>query len=190
MQLIALLAAAVFIFASRPAGAAVLVECLYAANAAGDEIESHPDCARVVSGTVTIAPDHLKRMRYVHHGLAAVLVAGQHYYAKPSGALLPVIAHDNGPDRFAEGLSRSLVGGRIAYHDVDFKQVVPPTYDWAWPFEGGRALVCAGCTAAAPDSDGHVMISGGRWGYIDRRGTEVVPVQLTEEQARHLRGSR
>ncbi|NEV64594.1 WG repeat-containing protein [Thiorhodococcus minor] len=89
---------------------------------------------------------------------------------------------DNGPDPFAEGLVRSRRAGRILYVDVHFREVIGPRYDWGWPFAQGRALVCRGCR---PLQDGeHSRVSGGRWGWIDRQGREVVPVQLREAQAR------
>jgi hypothetical protein len=114
--------------------------------------------------------------------VATLFVSGQNYYIKPNGALLPVIAYDNGADSFSEGLTRSRIGGRIAFFDTNFKQLIPPKYDWAWPFEAGRALVCLGCIAGPPDNDNHITISGGKWGYINREGVEVVPVMYSKEE--------
>ncbi|WP_201093215.1 WG repeat-containing protein [Thiocystis minor] len=42
--------------------------------------------------------------------------------------------------------------------------------------------MCRGCR---PIQDGeHTRLSGGRWGWIDRQGREVVPVRLDEARAR------
>ena len=66
----------------------------------------------------------------------------------------------------------------IAYYDEDFELVIAPGYDWAWPFQDGRALVCKGC-ALTPVEDGHKALEGGKWGYINKEGKEVVPVKYT-----------
>ena len=96
----------------------------------------------------------------------------------PSGS-----TSDNYADDFSEGLTRSLVGNRIAYFDHDFHQVLPPTYDWGWPFKDGRALVCLGCKVAEVDDEGHRPVIGGKWGFIDKRGREVVSVSLSQAEA-------
>lgn len=93
-----------------------------------------------------------------------------------------MVTLDNGPDPFAEGLARSPRQGRIVYVDPQFMEIIGPRYDWGWPFAQGRALVCRGCRLL---QDGeHSRVSGGRWGWIDHRGREVVPVRLSEAQAR------
>jgi hypothetical protein len=50
------------------------------------------------------------------------------------------------PDDYAAGLTRSVVSGRVAYYDQNFRKVIAPRYDWNWHFHKGRALVCADCT--------------------------------------------
>ena len=84
---------------------------------------------------------------------------------------------------FSEGLTRSLVGGKIAYFDSSFHQVISPKYDWGSPFEAGRALVCIACKPSKPDDDGHFSVDGGAWEFIDRSGKEVVRVKLTRAEA-------
>lgn len=115
-------------------------------------------------------------------GLAQALIDQGWYYIKRDGTTLHVITFDNGADYFSEGLVRSLVAGKIVYFDTEFKQVISPKYDWGWPFENGKALVCIGCAEGARDSDGHSKMEGGRWGYIDRNGREVVGVSHSREE--------
>ncbi|NEV61142.1 WG repeat-containing protein [Thiorhodococcus minor] len=156
--------------------------CAYVARAADAELASHPACAAREGERLILAQRHLRQMRYETEGLASVWVAGRWYYARPSGAALPVVTLDNAPDPFAEGLVRSRRQGRIVYADAHFREVIGPRYDWGWPFAQGRALVCRGCRPLQEGEHSHV--SGGRWGWVDRQGREVVPVQLSEAQAR------
>jgi WG containing repeat len=62
-------------------------------------------------------------------------------------------------------------------------QVIAPKYDWGWPFEAGRALICLGCKPTRAVEDEHGSDEGGRWGFIDKSGKEVVPVKLTKAEA-------
>jgi len=67
-----------------------------------------------------------------------------------------------------------------------FEAVIPPHhYDWGWPFENGRALVCLGCREGEPEGE-HRPVVGGRWGYVDKSGEEVVPVRLSRSEALEL----
>ncbi|MFL6585216.1 MAG: WG repeat-containing protein [Chthoniobacterales bacterium] len=114
--------------------------------------------------------------------MAQALIERTWYYVKRDGATLPVITYDNGADYFSEGLVRSRLAGKIAYFNKQFEQVIPPRYDWGWPFENGKALVCVGCAEAAPDADQHTMMQGGRWGYINHSAREVVGVTHSFEE--------
>lgn len=149
------------------------LDCLYGSREPTAGLESHPGCAVREGGRVRVSEAHLAQMSFSEEGLASALIDRQWYYLRRDGKLLPVLTYDNGPDSFSEGLTRSLVDGKMAYFDAELRQVVAPKYDWGWPFEDGRALVCLGCKAGAPDGDGHTSIKGGRWSYIDKNGTEV-----------------
>jgi WG repeat protein len=122
-------------------------------------------------------------MSFSSDGLAQAFIDGQWHYIKRNGDTLPVITYDNGADYFSEGLVRSIRNGKIAYYTADFAQAVPPRYDWGWPFENGRALVCRGCKKDETDKSEHIPVVGGEWGYIDRHGIEVVPVRLSQAEA-------
>jgi hypothetical protein len=52
-----------------------------------------------------------------------------------------VFAYDNGPDYIEEGMFRIIKNGLIGYATEAGEIIVPPTYEAAWPFENGRALV-------------------------------------------------
>jgi hypothetical protein len=155
--------------------------CVYVDNSPTGELESHAECATRASGALRVSEDHLARMSYIN-GLASVVIDRHWYYVMRNGRSLAVLTYDNGPDGFSEGLTRSPVGDKVAYFDSTFRQVIGPKYDWGWPFEGGRALVCIGCKLGKPDHEGHAALSGGLWGYVDRSGKEIVPVKLSQEE--------
>jgi hypothetical protein len=137
------------------------------------EFQQTEGCLAVEDGRIVLAEPHRQRLELDEHGLGWVVVGRQHFYAKEDGRLLPVLTYDNGPDPWAEGLVRSHVDGKVAYSNRDFEVVIPPEYDWGWPFEDGRARVCRDCRLEEPDSDGHRAVTGGTWLYIDRDGKEV-----------------
>ena len=157
--------------------------CSYVDNRPDAEMESHAECAKRARGVLRVSEDHLARMSYVN-GLASVVIDRRWYYVMRNGRSLAVLTYDNGPDDFSEGVTRSPVGDKVAYFDSAFQQVIGPKYNWGWPFEDGRALVCIGCKRGEPDAEGHSSVSGGLWGYIDRRGNEIVPVKLSQEEVR------
>ncbi len=166
------------------------VDCAYRAKTDKRDrpasIMEYKNCGNIVNGKVSLSEKHLQRIDFDSHWLAAVFVQGRHYYVKRDGSMLPVVTFDNWADDYSEGLVRSAVDGKIAFYDRSFRQIVAPRYDWAAPFKDGRALVCKGCKAEPPDDNGHVPITGGTWGYINRKGEEIVPVQHTREEADRL----
>jgi hypothetical protein len=141
------------------------------------EWEMFEHCASYINGVLKISRKHLANLNFNREtNNASFFTSGQYFYVKPDGKFLPVIFYDNGADYYQEGLTRSLLNGKIAYFNTDLELVLAPGYDWGWPFHEGRALVCNGCILA-PVEDGHQALQGGWWGYINREGKEVVPVR-------------
>ncbi len=161
--------------------------CTYAPRATAEnphpELDTFADCAVREGGEVRIARQHLEALDFDADGLATMWIDGQWYYLRPDGTRAPVVTWDNGPDYFSEGLARTLVDGKIAYIDRSLAVVLPPRYDFGWPFEDGLAQVCTGCRREQRPGDEHTAMVGGAWGYIDRAGTEVVPVRYSREEA-------
>lgn len=116
-------------------------------------------------------------------GLGTVLVhdAGW-YYVTADGDTANVLTFDNGPDSFSDGLVRTWRGGKVVFLDRALTPAIATAYDFAWPFESGRAVVCIGCTIGTPDDDGHSPVRGGLWGRIDTTGKEVVPIRYTRDE--------
>lgn len=146
------------------------------------ELQPYKHCASVINGILKINPKHMRRIDFSSDQIAGFFAAGQMFYVKPDGRFLPVVKFDNGPDVFSEGLVRSLVNGKMAYYDRQFNLVLATRFDWGWPFEHGRALVCIGCVTQAPDGEGHKLVEGGLWGYINHQGKEVIPVIYSREE--------
>lgn len=140
-------------------------------------------CAvKTEDGEIRVLPAHLGLLDFRFEGLAAVNIERQFYYIRKDGVAAAVLAQDNGPDTFSEGLVRIRRGGKIGFMDTKLRIAIQATYDFAWRFQGGRALVCIGCTKTEADSEGHRQLLGGRWGYIGPDGVEVVPIRLTKEE--------
>lgn len=132
-----------------------------------------PGCRVGADGYLVLDRATLRQLSYDEDGMALLYAQGHFYYVRRDGRNLPVIVFDNGPDYFVEGLTRARLRGRIGFYDRDFRQVVPPVHDFAWPFENGVARVCDGCRPGTPGLDGHTPLEGGRWYYIDRNNREV-----------------
>jgi len=140
------------------------------------EWEVFDTCASYKDRILQITKEHMENLSFGNLGVASFFTSGQYFYVRHDGRFLPVIFYDNGADYFQEGLTRSLQNGKIEYYNTDFELVLSPGYDWAWPFNEGRALVCKGCVLT-PVEDGHKALEGGMWGYINKEGKEVVPVK-------------
>lgn len=168
------------------AAVASLLPCSYR-KAGEPEIAPHGACAsRSPGGSLRIGRSHLRALDYGPEGLAAVFVEGSGWaWVRRDGATLEVPAFDNGPDAFSEGLVRTRRGGKIGFADRSFRTVIAARFDFAWPFEKERALVCIGCapSRSGPGAQEHASVSGGTWGYVDRSGREVVPIRRTRAEA-------
>lgn len=148
------------------------------------EWEHYENCATYIDGELTIYSEHLTSVGFGSSELASFWTQNQYFYIRKDGSYLAVIGHDNGADIFQEGLTRSVLDGKIAYFNPAFQMVISPKYDWGWPFSEGRAMVCSGCEIQSPDELGHKSVSGGVWGYIDKQGIEVVPVRYSQSDLR------
>ena len=113
-------------------------------------------------------------------GLATISVDGAFFYVDRRGKTARGLPFDNGPDPFVEGLVRTIEKGKVGFLDRQLRRVIAPQWDFAFPFRGGIAVVCNGCRAEPGDE--HPKITGGVWGYIDRKGRTVVPVTHPEDK--------
>ena len=142
----------------------------------GDEWNDFTPCTRTdASAHLTVPPIHVRSLKFDKYGLATVWMNG-FYYVRRDGRMARVLQFDNGADYFVEGFARTVAGGKIGFIDRKLRVVIPPRYDFAFPFNGGTAAVCNGCKEISDDGE-HTGMVGGQWGVIDRHGREVAPVR-------------
>ncbi|HEV8147218.1 MAG TPA: WG repeat-containing protein [Bryobacteraceae bacterium] len=137
-------------------------------------------CLQASDGSVVIAKQALAGLDFEGAVTGAIVVGkDQLYFVNRRGKTAPALRFDNGADYFVEGLARSVKAGKIGFVNPNLDEVIAPRWDFASPFQDGLAAVCNGC---APKSDRreHTVITGGKWGYIDKLGKVVVPVVYDE----------
>jgi hypothetical protein len=142
-------------------------------------------CACVTEeGELSILEPHLARLAFDDAGLATVWVGKKEVaYVHRSGKAAWVLPFDNGADYFVEGLARTVRGGKVGFLNQNLEVVIEPRWDFAFPFENGRAVVCQGCRPepVGPDHE-HSSVEGGKWGVIGKDGAVVVPVAYAREE--------
>ncbi|MFH1298093.1 MAG: WG repeat-containing protein [Bacteroidota bacterium] len=86
--------------------------------------------------------------------------------------LFEVFPYDNGPDYPSEGLIRIRENGKIGYADLHGNIVISPSFEFAYPFRGGVALICA--EGALEEEGEHSVWKESKWGAIDKTGRIIV----------------
>lgn len=163
-------------------------DCVYAAVATAADpdpgLSPFPGCGCILpGGSFSIGPEHLRRLAFDGDDPATIYVdGGQVAYVRRDGKTAWILPFDNGADYFVEGLARTVRGSKVGFIDTNLDVVVEPVWDFAFPFEDGLAVVCQECgiEPACPGCE-HSEVTGGRWGYIDRKGEVVVPVEHRRE---------
>lgn len=88
--------------------------------------------------------------------------------------LFNVFVFDNGPDYVFDGLFRIQDSSRIGYADMNGNIIISPRFDFAYPFSNGLAAFNSGCKLI-PDKYGeHLVITGGKWGLVNKKGEVVI----------------
>jgi hypothetical protein len=151
-------------------------------------------CEQTNDGGIVVSRQSLAEIAFDADGLGSVVVdGGGLYFVSRQGKTAPALKFDNGADYLVEGLARTVRGGKVGFVNAQLDLVVEPVWDWASPFAHGVAAVCMGCVATlVSPGDEHTAMTGGKWGYIDKRGKVVVPVTSdsrslpsAEDAARH-----
>lgn len=103
--------------------------------------------------------------------------------------LFNVFMVDNGNDYPKDGLFRILdkSGTKMGVANMKGQVIVKPKYDAIFPYHEGLAAVSVGCKTVRPQDDPeHEYVVGGKWGFIDKRGHEVIPLEY-DSIANHRR---
>ena len=139
------------------------------------------------SSRIIIEPKYIAAEEFTPFGIAAIADDSGWAYIDSTGKILvrPFI-FDNAPDEFREGLARCISQNQFGFFDERGKIVVEPRYDFALPFSEGLAAVCKGCKKnpviddEGKPSDEHFIYSGGKWGYINKKGKIIIPFKYNE----------
>lgn len=138
-------------------------------------------------GALWLRPSAWRKLRFDDAGLVGLVVAPTvslpglpggtspgAYWVHRSGAVRRTHLYDNGPDYFEGGLARYIdARGKFGFVDRRLRVAIPAAFDFAFPFDGGRADVCSGCArqaCRATDCEHGARVDGGTWGSVDRRG--------------------
>jgi len=117
-------------------------------------------------------PSDLKDLDFHQEALVLALIDGVWYYVRADGkAMRPILEEDGTPDHFEEGLARTRIDGKIGFFNKDLDLVLPPQYEFAFPFHNGMADVCIGCKEVM--EQGVTLLDGGKWKRINRQGLLV-----------------
>ncbi len=118
-----------------------------------------------------VSKAYLKTLDFKGKELIVIPIGKNFYYIHKSGKKMLTLTYDNGADEFQDGLARTRVNGKIGFFNRNLEMVLPPVYDFAFPFHKGKAEICTGCKEV---SDGeHSMLDGGTWKKIDRNGLVI-----------------
>jgi len=93
--------------------------------------------------------------------------------------LFTVFMFDSGPDYVSEGVFRIVDDstGLMGFGNMAVDIVIKPQFFFVTPFSDGVASFNEGGKIVTIDeSDRHLFIDGGKWGFINRRGNIVFPV--------------
>ena len=90
--------------------------------------------------------------------------------------LFTVFKFDNGPDYLEDGLFRVQDDstGNIGFADMTGNIIIPPRFFHVDPFSDGLAAFNTGGRIEPMDEE-HTILTGGKWGYIDKEGKEIFP---------------
>jgi len=123
------------------------------------------------AGKVVIEARFSLAMDFEAHGYA---FAGGYWIDAGGVPYVQAYIFDNGPDYSIEGRARFVEEGMVGFLDDCMNKVILARYDFAMPFQNGRAVVCMGCRSEPVGE--HPPMVGGRWGAIDLSGNVVVPL--------------
>ena len=111
---------------------------------------------------------------YNKFGLASIVTEdGWVVIDKKKKVLHKVFMFDNGPDYVSDGMYRIIENGKMGFANEKGKVVIPPKYDFVWPFEKGSAKFCNGCTFQKEGEHTRIVEDNAVTGFINRAGKEI-----------------
>ena len=142
------------------------IGCDFVFAPSADDMYPEPDTRTFDFGTVSAVMEGARRPGHFN-GVAQIV-----------SKLFYVVECDNGPDYVKEGLFRIMEEkGLMGFADSSGHIIITPHFKFAYPFEGGKALVTfTGKQKVVSGADGekHYWDSE-EWRYINRRCKFVQP---------------
>ncbi len=125
------------------------------------------------SGKTVIEPQFVMATEFSPEGTAYAVSGFDWICIDTAGKkLVKMFNYDNGPDYFEEGLARyEDESGKMGFVNKKCEVMIPARFDFAWPFENGKAQVCDGCTKTREHE--MLKVTGGNNYSVNKKG-EVV----------------
>lgn len=118
-----------------------------------------------------VSQAYLQTLDFKDQELIVVPIDADFYYIRKDGKKMLTLTYDNGADEFSDGLARTRINGKIGFFNRNLEIILPPVYDFAFPFHNGFAEICMGCQEK---KDGeHSILDGGEWKKINREGLVI-----------------
>jgi len=116
-------------------------------------------------------PELLKELDFKNQEVISIKTQNEFYYVRKDGRKISTLTYDGEADKFADGLARTRVKGKVGFFNRNLDIIIKPIYDFAFPFHNGTAEICVGCKEQI--EEGTSMLSGGKWKKIDRNGLVI-----------------
>ena len=159
-----------------------VADCAYSNSPDTHEFTPQGECGKFRDeDTIVLYPQHLKNLYFGDANFTTLYARDGKdgkkcvFYVSKSGKAIRTFFFDNGADYFEEGLARTISKGKFRFINEKLEVVIEPRFDFAFPFENGKARVCNGCTKKRDGE--HYMMVGGKWGVIDRSGKLISPMK-------------
>lgn len=172
---------ALFFTACNPLLESKKADCWYISKATKQNIEpafdNHGICGEFFDeDTLLIYSKHFDNINFSESNLTTLHTDNGIFYVSKAGEVKRTFFFDNGADFFEEGLVRTIKGKKFGFMNKALDVVITPEYDFAFPFQNSKAIVCNGCEEKKEKDGEHTQIIGGKWGIIDKEGKVVVPL--------------
>ncbi|MFB3388276.1 WG repeat-containing protein [Flavobacterium sp. LAR06] len=107
---------------------------------------------------------------------------GQKVYDRKGNFLFEPYLFDACVDDFSEGLMRFSENKKLGFADRNGNKIIPAKYDWVSSMNFGFSQYCQGCYFDRSKDDEHPTLVGGTWGYVDKKGNEIIPTNKRNHQ--------
>ena len=130
-----------------------------------------------------VVPAKYESADLFHEGRAVIhTLDGKHGVVDNEGRVVAEPIYDALGMRYDEGLLPVRMNGKWGFLDLDGMIAIAPEYDLVRLFHDGRAVVNVGGKGISKRGllDTTTYFGGGRWGFIDRTGNVVIPLQFLD----------